>query len=367
MKPQLVKPGRGTLAGRTALEASIVHIPDILTDPEYTWQEFQARGGYRTMLGAPMLREGFPIGIFAMTRSTVKPFTNEQIALLQTFTDQAVIAIENARLFEEVQARTRELTQALEQQTASAEVLKVISRSTFNLQAVLDTLVASATQLCEAYDSIIFLRQGDHLHVSAHHGPLKLDFDDWPLGDGWITGRAFADRKPVHVYDPLAFAAEFPDGSEMAIRLGYRTILAVPLLKENEALGVLTIRRSEVKPFTEKQIELVSTFADQAVIAIGNTQLLHELQQSLQQQTAVGDVLKTISRSTFDLQAVLDTLVETAARLCETEMAFILRREGDFYRAGAAVGFSEDYIKFLKQESDWRGQGHHHRSRCTCA
>jgi two-component system, NtrC family, sensor kinase len=350
-------PGRGSLVGRTALERKPVHIPDCLADPEYLSLDYQAVGKYRTMLGVPLLREGLPIGIIGMQRTAVRPFTDKQIELVTTFADQAVIAIENVRLFDEVQARTRELTQALEQQTASAEVLKVISRSTFNLQAVLDTLVASATQLCEAYDSIIFLRQGDHLHVSAHHGPLKLDFDDWPLGDGWITGRAYADRKPVHVYDPLAFAAEFPDGSEMAIRLGYRTILAVPLLKENEALGVLTIRRSEVKPFTEKQIELVSTFADQAVIAIGNTQLLHELQQSLQQQTAVGDVLKTISRSTFDLQAVLDTLVETAARLCETEMAFILRREGDFYRAGAAVGFSEDYIKFLKQNPIGAGRG----------
>jgi two-component system, NtrC family, sensor kinase len=166
MKPQLVKPSRGTLSGRTALEARIVHIPDILADPEYTWQESQARGGYRTMLGVPMLREGSPIGIFAMTRSAVKRFTNKQIGLLQTFTDQAVIAIENIRLFNEVQARTRDLQESLQQQTATAEVLKVISRSTFDLPAVLHALVETAARLCNA-DKGTITRQKDGVFYRA--------------------------------------------------------------------------------------------------------------------------------------------------------------------------------------------------------
>jgi GAF domain-containing protein len=227
----------------------------------------------------------------------------------------------------------------LEQQTATAEVLKTISRSTLDLPAVLMTLVETASKHCDAYDSLIFLSEGGRLHVKAHYGPLFLDFAEWPIGRGWVTGRAFIDRATIQVCDPAIFAKEFQDGSEMALRLGYKAILAVPLLKDNKAIGVLTIRRSEAKPFSKKQIELVQAFADQAVIAIENTRLFEaeqqrarELAESLEQQTATSEVLSVISSSNEDLQPVFEAMLANAVRICEANFGNIYRWDGEALR-----------------------------------
>jgi GAF domain-containing protein len=294
-----------------------------------------------------------------LRRSTVQPFVDKQIALLQTFSDQAVIAIENTRLFEAEQASKRELTEALEQQTATADVLKVISRSALDLQRVLDALVESATRLCDAYDAAILQVDGNLLRLAAHHGkipfPGPVGEYTLPLERGSIGPSAVIDRRTIHVADMLTEGDEYPESRKRALELGgIRTTLAVPLVHAGEAIGVIFIRRTEVRPFTERQIELVNTFADQAVIAIENTRLFEEvqartreLQESLEYQTATSEVLKVISRSAFELQLVIDTLVESAARLCDGD-AWLFRRHGDAYHWAASHGFSPEHHERIK-------------------
>jgi GAF domain-containing protein len=327
--------GRGSLTGRTALEREMVHIPDVLEDPEYTWTKSVELAQFRTMLGIPLLREGVPIGVIALLRKTVRPFTDHQTELVTTFAAQAVIAIENTRLL-------TELRKSLQQQTATADVLKVISRSTFDLQIVLDTLTKSAAQLCAADKGVVFQREGEVLRLVANYGFSREAERYWlerpPLVDrGSVTGRALLEGRAVHVADVLA------DSEYRATRYqelaAYRTVLAVPLLRGGTTIGVFGLTRDEVNPFTEKQIELVTTFADQAVIAIENVRLFEaeqqrtrELAESLEQQTATSDVLRVISSSPGDLQPVFEAMLENAVRICDAKFGGIYRIEGDTIR-----------------------------------
>src|SRR6202048_175278 len=260
-----------------------------------------------------------------------------------------------ADLQKQLDGRTRELAEtqkqlaeALEQQIATADILRIISNSPANRQPVLDVVVKSAARFCGADDAIILELEGENLRAAAHLGPILADYQTRiPCVRGTVGGRTVLERKPVHVIDLQAEAGEFPEGSALAKRFGARTTLGVPLVREGVEVGTIQVRRTEVDPFTDKQITLLETFADQAVIAIENTRLLNERRESLQQQTATSDVLKVISRSTFDLSSVLNTLTESAARLCNAYDAVILLREGTALVFGAHHGpIPVDFVKW---------------------
>jgi signal transduction histidine kinase len=363
MREHPIPPGRGTLVGRTGLEAKLVHLPDCLADPEYAWPESQKMGGFRTMLGVPLLRQGSAIGVMAMTRAKVQPFTTKQIELVTTFADQAVIAIENVRLFEEVQARSRDLSESLQQQTATAEILGVISSSPGDLEPVFGMIVDKATHICEGASGCLGLFEEEALRFVAVSGAAAQS--------------DFFHRDRLHQPDgcpyvvPLSRAKRTVQTSDLTAEKGYlerdpfyvtaadlgraRTVLRVPLLRENYLLGHLWVFRQEVRAFTDKQVAVLENFAAQAVIAIENARLLSELRartgelaRSVEELQALGEVSQAVN-STLDIQTVLSTIVTKAVQLSSTEAGAIYtfdeaRQE---FRLRATYGMTEAMIQAI--------------------
>ena len=348
-----VKPGRDTGTARALLEGKVIHIPDVLADPDFTWKEGQRLGGFRTVLGVPMLRDGVAVGVLALTRSSVQPFSGEQIALVENFAAQAVIAIENARLLNELRQRTTDLTErttdlteALEQQTATSEVLQVISSSPGDLQPVFATMLEKAVRICDATFGNIYRWDGEALHLVATRNTPPAFAEArkrLPLhpAQNPLIARMVAAKTANHVIDATALS-EYIERSDLGViesveLAGVRTVLMVPMLRETELIGSFTVYRQEVRPFNDKQIALVTSFAAQAVIAIENARLLNELRQrttdlteSLEQQTATSEVLHVISSSPGDLEPVFASMLENAVRICDATFGNILRWDGEF-------------------------------------
>jgi GAF domain-containing protein len=360
-------PTRASNAGRAILDRTIIHVPDVFSDAAYGLKDVAEVAGYRSALVVPLLREGVAIGAIVIGGRHATPFSASQIELLKTFADQAVIAIENVRLFKELEARNRELTESLEQQTATSEILRVISSSPTDLQPVMDAVAENAARLCGADDAVIRRIEGDTLRLVARFGSMPAPDPIRPISRDYPAGLAVIERRTIHIDDiSPRLETEFP-----RVSLGLRTVLATPLLREGVPIGAIVIRRAEMQPFTKRQIELLETFADQAVIAIENVRLFTELQQknealtqahaqvteALDQQTATSEVLKVISRSTFDLQPVLDTLVENAVRLCGANTGLIWRFGGEVFRLTAHYGLSDEVRDFWERNPHRPGRG----------
>src|SRR6202048_361052 len=348
-------PARNFVMGRAFVERQPVQFDDVLAELDYdlrTREVLQRTLKYRTFMAVPILKEGFPIGVIGCARREVRPFTGGQIALVKTFADQAVIAIENVRLFEAEQQRMRELSESLEQQKATSDVLQVISSSPGELEPVFQAMLANAVRICEASFGVLFRFEDGAWRAAAMLGVPPAFAEFWQRGPQRPGRRAALTRvaetrQTVHIVDVTTEPA-YVEGEAIfvaAVNLGrFRTILNVPMLKENELIGVFAIYRQEGLAFTEKQIYLVKSFANQAVIAIENTRLLNELRESLQQQTATSEVLGVISTSPGALQPVFDAMLANAVRVCEAQVGILWRREGDGFRPGAVHGVPPNLI-----------------------
>jgi PAS domain S-box-containing protein len=334
---------RGTLSGRVTLERRSVHIPDVLEDPEYTYREGQKITGYRTMLGIPLLREETLIGILHVNRTRVDPFTNKEIELAATFADQAVIAIENARLFEELRERQAELARSVDELTATGDVLKIISRSSVELETVLDTLVETVARLCRSDRSYMYRRRDDKYHLVTARG-LSVEEKEFTnthpaaRDRSSLSGRVELERRAIHIPDVL----QDPEYTHPAQKLvGYRTMLGIPLSREGQLLGILIVSRTRVEPFTDKEIELATSFADQAVIAIENARLFEELRDR-----------QAELRVTFDNMGDGVAMFDAAARLAAWNRNFqeILDLPDDFLAQRPSLA---EYFRYLVKRGEY--------------
>ena len=340
-----MRPSRATTSSRAILERAVVHVPDVLQDPDYA-RAVTAGLQNRSVLAVPMLRDTEPIGTISVGRPEPRPFTDTQISLLKTFADQAVIAIENVRLFTELEARNSDLTETLEQQTATSEILRVISSSPTDVQPVFDTIAANALRLCNASWSAVTRYDGEMMHLVSHHNvgdPTRMEalrraFPRRPR-EGGVNDRAILTRSIAHVTDTEDPSYQFGD---LAQATAYRSIIAVPMLRDGQPVGTICVTSAQAKAFSPRQVALLGTFADQAVIAIENVRLFEELEarnrdltETLEQQTATGEILRVISSSPTNVQPVFDTIVESAVRLCDGMSATVYRFDGTLVHISA--------------------------------
>jgi signal transduction histidine kinase len=346
--------------GRAVVDRQTMHVHDLAeVGTEFPQSKpTQQVSGTRTVLATPLMRESLPIGAIAIRRTEVRPFTDKQIALLKTFADQAVIAIENVRLFNETK-------EALEQQTATSEILGVIASSPTDIQPVLDAVAENAARLCDAIDGVISRPEGDKLRLVAKYGAMPVP-EFLPFSRGFPAGRAVLDRQTIHVHDILAeIETEYPDARIPQQLTGTRTVLMTPLLREGVAIGCISVRRTEVRPFTDKQIALLKTFADQAVIAIENVRLFQELQastgelaQSVEELKALSEVGQAVS-STLDLDTVLTTIVGRAVQLSGTDCGVIYEYDDatQEFRLKASHRMEQEVIEALRATPIHLGEG----------
>jgi GAF domain-containing protein len=351
-----IKPDRKSVFGRAVLEGRTVHVPDVLADPEYDRPQLQSFVSVRTGLAVPLVREDTVVGVFTLQRKEQRPFSDKQVELVTTFADQAVIAIENVRLFEAEQQRTRELTETLEQQTATADVLRVISSSPGDLEPVFQAMLENAVRICDAKFGIMWRYDTEAFAPVALFGAPEglAEFvrqrGSFQPSAGTALDLILRTKEIVRISDAMTEPA-----LGTARRGGARSLIIVPMLKENALIGAITIYRQEVKPFTDKQVELIKNFAAQAVIAIENARLLNELRQSLEQQTATANVLRVISSSPGDLEPVFEAMLQNVVRICDAQFANLALLEGDGFRFVAQHGAPQKYRLAREREPFIRG------------
>jgi GAF domain-containing protein len=347
-----MRPTRGSIACRAILDGQIIHVRDMETEPDLL--AIVRDLGHRSQVSVPLLRDGTAVGVISIAAYEPGGFTDSQIALLQTFAEQAVIAIGSAETYRALQTRTADLQESLEYQTAASDVLNVISRSTFDLQPVLTMVAETAARLCAADQAVLIRHENGIIEMVANFGfPPEYEARLKNLGlhrlvvdAPMVTYRAITERRVVHTHDVAAVSGYAVE----PIKLGQqRTSLGVPLLRAGEPIGSILLARRRVEPFTDRQIELVNTFADQAVIAIENTRLLTEQQEALEQQTATAEVLQVINASQGNLAPVFDAVLERALRLCGASFGMLLTYDGEHIERVVLLGVPPTFAEWSRR------------------